>query len=53
MQAEGNAPASVAAALIEDVRKKYGGTDQEATYDTIAKNVAGVAYAGASPTFTF
>lgn len=37
---------SLAHTLIEEVRTKYGGTHEEATYDEVAKNVAGVAYAG-------
>lgn len=40
------APPSVATTLIEDVRTRYAGTKDEAFFDEVAKNVAGVAYAG-------
>ena len=40
------APPSVATTLIEDVRTRYTGTKDEAFFDEVAKNVAGVAYAG-------
>lgn len=32
--------------LIEDNERKYGGTADAPTYEEIAKNVAGIAYAG-------
>ncbi|TCD64488.1 hypothetical protein EIP91_004049 [Steccherinum ochraceum] len=50
--ADGKATPSVAQELIEQVRAEYGGTSEEAYYDEIAKNVAGVAYAGGADTTT-
>lgn len=40
------APPSVSMTLIENVRTRYAGTKEEAFFDEVAKNVAGVAYAG-------
>ena len=46
MQKDGTAPQSISRSLIEEVQAKYGGTSEEAEYEGIAKNVAGVSYAG-------
>ena len=45
-QENGTAPPSLARTLVEGVQAKYGGTDEEATHDEIARNVIGIAYAG-------
>ncbi|KAH8102190.1 cytochrome P450 [Cristinia sonorae] len=48
---KGVAPPSVATSLIEEVRAKYGETEEEGPNDIIAKNVAAIAYgAGADTT---
>ncbi|TCD66269.1 hypothetical protein EIP91_001598 [Steccherinum ochraceum] len=52
MMDKGTAPPSIAASLIEDNRSKYGKTKEEAEYDLIAKNVAGVTYAAGADTTT-
>ncbi|KAH8103582.1 cytochrome P450 [Cristinia sonorae] len=49
---EGIAPPSLAASLIERNLREHGGTDQEAVYNEIAKNVAGIAYAAGADTTT-
>lgn len=43
---DGTAPDSVARNMILGVQDKYAGTDLYEEYDVIARNVAGVAYAG-------
>ena len=45
-QENGTAPPSLARTLVEGVQAKYGGTDEEAANDEIARNVIGIAYAG-------
>ncbi|KAH8103605.1 CyP450 monooxygenase [Cristinia sonorae] len=45
---EGSATPCMTTSLLERNVKKYGGTDEEAIYDEIAKNVTGLAYAGMS-----
>lgn len=46
MQLNGTPRPSVANSLIEDIQAKYGGTEQEAYYEDLAKGVTGIAYAG-------
>lgn len=48
LQNNGTAVASLSATLIEEVRAKYGGTDQEPVYDEIAMNIASALYSGPS-----
>jgi len=50
--ARGNAPVSWAATLIEQNRAQYGGSEEEATFDEIARNVTGAAYAAGADTTT-
>ncbi|TCD66224.1 hypothetical protein EIP91_001627 [Steccherinum ochraceum] len=44
----GTASASLATTLIQEVRTKYGGTEDESTYDEIAMDIASVLYSAAS-----
>lgn len=36
----------MATTIVETNRAKYGGTDEEAYFDEVARNVTGIAYAG-------
>ncbi|TCD64420.1 hypothetical protein EIP91_004101 [Steccherinum ochraceum] len=47
----GTAPASVCATLLEEHRVKYGGTEAQVEFDTVAKNIMGVAYQFTLETF--
>ncbi|KAH8100146.1 CyP450 monooxygenase [Cristinia sonorae] len=48
----GLAQPSWAATLIEENEKKYQGTEEEAKYEEIARNVTGIAYAAGADTTT-
>ncbi|KAH8099592.1 cytochrome P450 [Cristinia sonorae] len=43
---------SVANTMLENIRSKYGGTDEEAYYEDIAKGVTGMAYVAGADTTT-
>lgn len=46
MQENGTASPSVTASLLKEIEEKYHGTPQQAEEEEIAKNVAGLGYAG-------